>query len=471
MNIEALNELNRDEKILHIQDAQWCLWRLKGQQEAFRMIDSEVLNAMSDIEINELYTCLFQEISTFYAPFTQNTSPADDAKQKPVTQLKPLRIAGISTHQKTMSEDEWKHWWKELAPKIIVNVAYELLHDRPIYSDSPREIRFGNKGSWVINKEAGTFFDYETGIGGGLKAMIAHLLGIDDSGVKAWLKNQGFLDNTFTPTDYQRPKAKSAPKTQSDVDMYDKGLAIWNEAESIPFDTNHPARRWAAHRNLLPLLLPFPSSIRFHPKQNFIIVAMAPIRAFVDAFPNPPHPKQFHLIAINTDGTKRYPFGKGTEDKRTWGRSQDCCVICIGNPNTHKINICEGVADALAIYSREPGAVIATLTTPNKLDSPQPLAYLTEKKRVTYIYGDHDKAGRKAADNLQLRIAENGGDPFVIVPETNQKTDPADTASTLPFPAVPRQAYNDLVKAFHNTMNIEPERTAWLSLNIDEKDA
>ena len=62
-----------------------------------------------------------------------------------------------------------------LAPQIIDEVAKALMPDRPIFHENDREIRFGNKGSFSVNKREGTFYDFESDTGGGILDMIAHV--------------------------------------------------------------------------------------------------------------------------------------------------------------------------------------------------------------------------------------------------------------------------------------------------------
>ena len=63
----------------------------------------------------------------------------------------------------------------EIAPVIIDDVAHELMSDRSTFHETDIEIRFGNRGSFCVNKHKGTFSDFETDTHGGLLDMIVHL--------------------------------------------------------------------------------------------------------------------------------------------------------------------------------------------------------------------------------------------------------------------------------------------------------
>jgi hypothetical protein len=61
------------------------------------------------------------------------------------------------------------HDWQKIAP----DVAKQLLGEPKVQKSD--EWRWGNKGSLVLNLEAGTFYDFEEGIGGGVAWLIKHL--------------------------------------------------------------------------------------------------------------------------------------------------------------------------------------------------------------------------------------------------------------------------------------------------------
>lgn len=303
--------------------------------------------------------------------------------------------------------------WESLAPSIISDVASELMPDRPVFHENDTEIRFGNRGSFVVNKQKGAFYDHEQQVGGGLLDIVRHLSGFEHkSQAVTWLEEKGFIDGTFTPSQRTRPQVQTRP--QATGDMFKVGKKLWEESESVPHYQHHPVRRWCTNRNLFPGLDTLPPILRWHEgyKGGCIIVALAPLKSFVDAYPETPQPQQFHLISIDEGGRKRNAFGDN--DKRTYGQSQNPCVALFGDPTLGEVAICEGIASALAILGdpSTPHTVAATVTTFQKLirceDS---MAYLASRE-VT-LFADNDKAGSKAQDAIGSELHERGGDVFV----------------------------------------------------------
>ena len=441
-NIHAILEMTLDDKIRCIRDAEWHLGC-----EFTRGFESMTIE-----EVNKIYVQRFLEIQAIYAP---NAPTYQDATQKPQRPKKrnstPPRAA--PAHHKTPPID-----WQALAPKTIKDVALELLRNRPIFSQSTSKIRFGNHGSFCVNIDQGTFFDHEAGEGGGLLAMIQYIEQTDKAEAVRWLKDKGFINNTFTPSHNPRPKPTTTA-SKTDAGYFKIGARYWKESEAIPFDENHPARQWAAHRNLIAPRLPFPLPVRFHAKHNLIVVSMTTISHFLNAYPRMPKPKQFQLIAIDSKGNKRRFSKHGKGDKRTYGTSDDCCVVYLGNPDADEVYICEGVADALSIYSRVDAAVIATATKPHKLIKPEPLDYLSQPQRSVTICGDSD--AQEDVVSLVKAILKWGGTP--LIPAPNAK-DPAEAAALAPFPDISEHSFRGLVKANRNVNHPEPERAAWLYL-------
>ena len=65
------------------------------------------------------------------------------------------------------------------------------------------------------------------------------------------------------------------------------------------------------------------------------------------------------------------------------------------------MNIVEGVADALAVYSREPGAVLATLGTSARLASKEDVIdWLCTRETWLYPDNDENKASEKGTAAL-----------------------------------------------------------------------
>ena len=309
-----------------------------------------------------------------------------------------------------------------IAPQIIAEVGCTLMADRPIHTDSETEIRFGNTGALRINKLFGAFKDYKTGVGGGLLALICHINGYDEERIAFdWLQQQGFLDGSFSPPPRPRPKIRHKQQSTSS-DMLKVGQKLWEESEAVSYTQSHPVRRWCLRRNLLPGFKEIPPAIRWHKQKSRIVVALAPVTDFVDAYPDLPEPRQFHLISIDSEGRKGKAFNG--DDKRTYGQPGVTCVALFGDPDADQINICEGIADALATLSSQTGAVIASLTTFHKIVNCQALIrHLTADGRSVHIFPDNDEAGMTAQVKLASALHEQGGTVFVT--ESPTAKDPA----------------------------------------------
>ena len=355
-------------------------------------------------------------------------------------------------------KEYWIRYWRDKAPALIEDVASELLKDRPIVQKTENQISFGNKGSFRINIEAGTFFDFEQETGGGLLQMISHVLGVDNDESKQWLRTQGFLEDTYKPKTYNRPKQERNNGTD-DNKFFKVGRQLWNEAKPIPREASHSVRRWARRKNLLPIYLDFPNVIRYHIGQGLIVAAMSDINSWIS--PQNTTIKAFHAIAIDKNGNKRMAFGVGSmrNDKRIFGKMKGAGIVMLGDTNDDVVNICEGVADALSIYSRVKGAVIASITTIAKLDKPEIIDYLVKRKSM--IFSDNDKPGQDAAKKLIQSIISSGGQGMYITPNAK---DPADAAIKDPFPTINHETFEIKYKEIGHKSVRESKRIAFVEM-------
>ncbi len=299
---------------------------------------------------------------------------------------------------------------------IAEDVAIRLLGEPQ--SRKPKELRWRRKGSFALYLKSGRFADFENSVSGGVIDMIVYLEGVDTRGAWNWLCDQGFVSreaqnrNQHTARREQarrniRRRHPQSPKPH-DPGALDYGLELWNESESIPLNPNHPVRKWVAHRNLLAPETPIPPCIRYHRRKGYILAIMASLKAWGNALPTYlPTPEAIHVIAIDNEGNKRFAWGDGKEDKRIFGRSNATLVVVIGEKDGERVNICEGLADALAVHCHAPGPCVATVTTVSKIQDQNFLAALA--KRTVHIYSDNDDAGQNAAQVLCERINQHGG--------------------------------------------------------------
>ena len=73
--------------------------------------------------------------------------------------------------------------------QLIEPIARELLGEPNRAYSTAKELRFGTRGSMSVDLEKGTFFDFETGEGGGVTALIAREAKVEPS---TWLTARGY---------------------------------------------------------------------------------------------------------------------------------------------------------------------------------------------------------------------------------------------------------------------------------------
>ena len=342
--------------------------------------------------------------------------------------------------------------WTEIAPKIIGDVADELLSDRKAVERDDNRTAYGTRGSFVVDKRRGQFFDFEEHVGGGLFDMVKHLTGMETKEVFKWLTEQGFLDGSYEPKVKSRPKTVTPPV--DDNKYLDYGKRLWREAVAIPFDPEHPVRKWSHQRNLLPDLLAFPRCIRYHQGTQYIVTAMSDLDSWLSPQPKV---KAVQVISIDKDGNKRLHFDDGTNDKRCFGRSGGTGVIIFGDRKSNTVNICEGLADGISVFSRTEGLVIIAVTTISKLKKDEVIDAL--KGRRVVVWSDNDDAGYMSAMALMHEMHHAGMVVDFVEPSPSYK-DPADAARNDPFMDIDISEFQRRVIQFKQRP--EPEREAFI---------
>ena len=309
--------------------------------------------------------------------------------------------------------------WIAIAPDVAVRLKGEPR------TKSDTEWRWGKKGSFALYLENGTFCDYEEAVSGGVIDMVTHCEGLANrEEAVQWLKVNDYLprNNTSPRPRVPPPKLKTAPtitKPPHDAGELEYGITLWNDARPVPTDNEHPVRRWS--NGLLALTTPMPDAIRFHSERCYILCCVTTLENWLNAYPRTPIPQAVHVIAIDPQGGKRYLAKWDGANKRTYGRVHGCGFFLAGNLESNRFNICEGVKDALAIYEREPGAVIASLTTFSKLTNHNSLLkHIAARNPV--LFPDMDEAGKLATEKLtralrragatvKIRLGADGDDP------------------------------------------------------------
>ena len=312
--------------------------------------------------------------------------------------------------------------WGAIAPEVALRLKGEPR------IKSRTEWRWGNKGSFAFYPDKGMFCDFEAGVSGGVIKMVSHCEALDRQQAMQWLVDNNFLTQNNTATRPRPPilKPKPTPKPSKrphDPGKLDYGLRLWHESRPVPIDDNHPARRWSG--GLLAPTTPVPDAIRFHRERGFIVCCVATLVNWLEAYPGTPVPEAVHVIAITPQGEKRCPAKWNGDNKRTFGCVNGCGIFLIGDPSDNTINLCEGIADALAIHHQKPGAVIACLTTFTKLISHHSLIkHIAAHNPV--IFPDMDKAGKDSTDKLAQALLRAGA--IVKKRKGALGDDPADSA-------------------------------------------
>ena len=91
-------------------------------------------------------------------------------------------------------------------PDLLEPVALELLGE-PSRRTTSGEWRYGRKGSLAVHvagHRAGTWRDYEAGVGGGVLDLLEHVEEIDRAEALVWLRRRDLLDDAQPPGDAAR---------------------------------------------------------------------------------------------------------------------------------------------------------------------------------------------------------------------------------------------------------------------------
>lgn len=326
------------------------------------------------------------------------------------------------------------------------------------------KLRWGTRGSKSLDASKGLWKDFETDQGGGVLDLVERERQTDRARAIQWLKDNSFIEDrkptrriegTFkrrfvggtSPQPARRPdRAKRSPKPKSEG-AFGFAQKLWAESEPIGDNPNHPFWRWVTIGDKPGILHPFckvPGGIRWNRYKGGVIVAgVFPLIAWgKDGIPQG-DPVAVQALAIDQNGQKRYVLGDTKDDKRSYGPVSEG-VFIIGDPTVGRVNIVEGVADALAVYSRMPGAVLATLGTSTTLaNKPDVIDYLCTKETWVYPDNDENKAGDKGAAVLINCIKGKSSD--AVVARVNARTfeDPGQWAEKQPLAEIERYDFDE----------------------------
>lgn len=274
--------------------------------------------------------------------------------------------------------------------------------------------RWKKKGSKSLDANKGWWYDFEAHRGGDVLGLVETELQTDRKGAIQWLKDKGQLPETASRHNVERSarqsgrsisKYKTKPEKQTEPGgETDKAQRLWAESEPIPnFIFEHPAWRWVTVGDKTGIVEPgglMPGVIQWHKRQRLIVAGRNTFDAWIKGEFKP---FSVSVVAIDQDGNKRYVFHNGPGgDKRTFGSGADC--VFIGDPQSQTVGICEGVADALAIYNVfGVGAVWATNSAIASVqNTPGACQWLASREVV--LFTDADRTGQEAGDKVKSAI-------------------------------------------------------------------
>ena len=253
---------------------------------------------------------------------------------------------------------------------------------------------------------------------------------------------------------------------------------IWADTEAIPHDTDHPARRWFAHRNLWRPEVNAPGPLRWlpasrtspgpHTGAGSLVALLAKPTAWAEAWPRLPNPQAVEIIAVDQDGNPALdrPRQGGGLGKRTLGEKA-AAILVLGNPLLASIDapvrVAEGVADALALAARFTGPAVASMGDAG-MNADGFAQWLANATEGVIIHADNDAAGQRAASRLCGGIRIRGGTARAVLPPEGK--DAGIVAGDNPFLPITQHwpGYADTLAEVNRWPRWEAQRQAALQM-------
>ncbi len=149
---------------------------------------------------------------------------------------------------------------------LLGPVAHALLGEPSRGLSTPRELRFGTRGSLsakIAGPKAGLWHDHENAVGGGVVALVQHVRHCDRPSAINWLRERGFVGSPGHAPPRPRP-ALRPPETSSravqEPQTIDLARRIWHESAPA---RGTPAETYLQSRGVtLPARCPV---LHFHP--------------------------------------------------------------------------------------------------------------------------------------------------------------------------------------------------------------
>ena len=102
--------------------------------------------------------------------------------------------------------------WPAVLPAILDAAEADALLDSETRSRSGSEVRYRARGSLAIDLDRAVWTDHESGCGGGVLALVAHLLGSDERAALDWLRDRGLIGRADKPvSERAAPKRPETP--------------------------------------------------------------------------------------------------------------------------------------------------------------------------------------------------------------------------------------------------------------------
>ena len=318
-------------------------------------------------------------------------------------------------------------------------VARELLGEPNNSLSNPTQLRWGNHGSFSLDRNRGVWFDFESGEGGGVLDLVVKVLNIPRAEALEWLKIKAFLRPSMTAVPRHRPLPARTSSESRRQFLEALPRDIWDRSQPIPMDPHHPARKWFAKRHLWRPEIEAPEALRWFPSlganchSGAILALVAPPEHWVTAWPSLPVPDGVQQLNIDSNGVPALdrPQMTGGVQKRSLGTVKDG-VFMVGCPHAWSgtTRVAEGVADAVALASRFDGPALAMMSA-GAMRAGSVATWLSSMTKVI-IYADNDgSAGPVAAQHLRHAVNAQGGNAEARF--TAHGKDPADAAAAAGF--------------------------------------
>ena len=265
---------------------------------------------------------------------------------------------------------------RELAT-LMEPTARLLLGDPNPRLSTPRELRWGRKGSLSVNVDRGIWRDHSTEAGGGVLALIAQETGAaTPAECLQWLRNAGLLPggtDSMTHADLaaleERRKRERMARIRAErrehTQAAERGLAIWNAAKPAA-----PGHGYLRRKSVEP-----------HGARQYRGLLCLPVVDFDSAL--------WSLQFIEASGSKRLLRG---------GRKAGNFVPVHEPQDPARLLLCEGWATGCTLSEHDPVALVLAA-----VDSGNLLAVAVGARRQwpgldMVICGDRDPAGIEAAN-------------------------------------------------------------------------